>query len=100
MEVQILNVFLVILIHIYQVSNVFSAIIHGYLYFNIKLILNKVQTVQQEHHQIALIVKVIIIDHFHLINAFVIHIIMIVAMHFVVNVIILGLLIYIIYKIV
>ena len=78
-------------------GNVFNAIIHGYLYFN-KLILNKVQTVQQEHHQIVQYVKVITIDHFHQINAYVIHIIMIVAMHFVVNVIILGLLIYIIYK--
>ena len=73
---------------------VFSAIIHGYFYFNIKLILNKVQTVKQEHHQIVQIVKVIIIDHLHLINAFVIHIIMIMVMHYVVNAIILGLLIY------
>ena len=91
MEVQILNVFLAILIHIYQVDIVFNAIIHGYLYFNIKLILNKVQTVQQEHHQIALIVKVITIDNFHQINAFVINIIMIIKYQYVANAIILGL---------
>ena len=42
MEVQIMNVILVILIHIYQVDTAFSVIIHGYLDFNIKLILNKV----------------------------------------------------------
>ena len=56
------------------------------------------QTVQQEHHQIVQYVKVITIDHFHQINAFAIHIIMIMVIHFVANAIILGLLIYIIYK--
>ena len=49
------------------------------------------QIVRQEHHQIVQIVKVIIIDIFHQINAFVINIIMIMAMHYVANVIILGL---------
>ena len=52
-EVLIMNALPAIFLNIYLEGNAFNVIIHGYFNYNLKLILNKVLLVQQEHHQLV-----------------------------------------------